>query len=148
MYWTATAVPSGNPFAALRRDFERQLGLDSDPMFAAMTVSEHAEKFSVVIDLPGLKEHEISVVLQENEIVVEGERTRQPQDGETLVFNDRSFSRFRRVLKLREPVDRDSLTAELHQGVLTLTVRRIQANQPRTIPVKSVSPAVVENIGG
>jgi HSP20 family protein len=147
MYWTATAVPSGNPFAALRRDFERQLGLDSDPVFAAMTVNEHAEMFLIAIDLPGLTENEISVVLQENEIVIEGERTRQPREGESLLFNDRSFSRFRRVLKLREPVDRESLTAELQHGVLTLTVRRIPVNQPRTVPVKTVSTAAAESNG-
>ena len=132
MHWNTSLLPAGNPFVALRRDFERQLGLEPSPAFAAMTIVEHNDRWIVSVDVPGLTEQDIQVTFDDGTLVIEGERKHQPGVGSKELFSDRSFSKFRRALKVREAISSDSIDADLTAGVLTLTLHR----KPDPVPAK------------
>lgn len=137
MHWNTTLLPTATPFVALRRDFERKLGLDADSVFAGMSVSESPSGFTVQVDVPGIPESDISVTLQDDHLIIEGERKRNlPADAKEL-FSDRTFRKFRRVLRLQEPVDKNAIEAELSHGVLTLQLRRIPEVQPQKITIRT-----------
>lgn len=130
---------TANPFAMLRRDFERQLGMDTPPCLAGMSVHEYADRWVVSVDVPGLTENEIHVTFEDGTLVVEGERKAPSPEASRELFNDRAFTSFRRVLRVREPVAADSIDAELKNGVLTLTVRRAPEVAPARISIRSSS---------
>lgn len=136
MNWNTLLHPAGSPFVALRRDFERQLGLESHPAYAGMTVVEFEDRWTVSLDLPGLTESDIQVTWQEGSLVIEGERPGLVAEGGRELFNDRSTGKFRRVLKVRDGVDPSSIEAELEKGVLTLTLRRTPESGSRRIPIR------------
>ncbi|MEY3175168.1 MAG: Spore protein [Planctomycetota bacterium] len=136
MNWNTLLHPAGSPFVALRRDFERQLGLDSQPAYAGMTVLEFEDRWTVALDLPGVSESDIQVTWQDGSLVIEGERAGLVVEGGRELFNDRSSGKFRRVLKVRDGVDPGSIEAELQQGVLTLTLRRTPEAGTRRIPIR------------
>lgn len=136
MNWNTLLHPAGSPFVALRRDFERQLGLESHPAYAGMTVLEFEDRWTVTLDLPGLTESDIQVTWQDGSLVIEGERPALAQEGARELFNDRATGKFRRVLKVRDGVDPGSIEAELQQGVLTLTLRRTPEAGTRRIPIR------------
>ncbi len=137
MHWNTSLLPAGNPFVALRKDFERQMGLESSPAFAAMGVTEYADRWVVHVDVPGLAEEDISVVYNDGALIIEGERKTQPAEGGKTLFNDRSFSRFKRVLKVREAIDQTRIDASLNDGVLTLVLHRTPETRPTKINVRS-----------
>lgn len=141
MNWNTLLHPAGSPFVALRRDFERQLGLDSTPAYAGMTVLEFEDRWTVSVDLPGLSESDIQVTWQDGSLVIEGERPGVVAEGSREIFNDRSAGKFRRVLKVRDGVDPASIEAELQLGVLTLTLRRTAEAGTRRIPIRGISSA-------
>jgi HSP20 family protein len=134
MPWNTSLLPAGSPFVALRKDFERQLGLETSPAFAGMTVTEHADRWTVSVDVPGVAESDISITFHDGSLIVEGERKAQLTEGAKELFSDRSFSKFRRVLKVREAVDQNNIDASLVDGVLTLVLHRT----PETVPAKIV----------
>ncbi|MFM7039034.1 MAG: Hsp20/alpha crystallin family protein [Planctomycetaceae bacterium] len=136
MNWNTLLHPAGSPFVALRRDFERQLGLESHPAYAGMTVLEFEDRWTVTLDLPGLSEADIQVTWADGSLVIEGERPAVSHEGARELFNDRATGKFRRVLKVREGVDPGSIEAELQAGVLTLTLRRTPEAGTRRIPVR------------
>ncbi|MEY2727279.1 MAG: Spore protein [Planctomycetota bacterium] len=141
MNWNTLLHPAGSPFVALRRDFERQLGLENPPSYAGMTVLEFEDRWTVSVDLPGLSEADIQVTWQDGSLVIEGERAGLAVEGSRELFNDRSAGKFRRVLKVREGVDPGSIEAELQHGVLTLTLRRTAEAGSRRIPIRGRTPA-------
>lgn len=139
MHWSNSLLSSAQPLHTLRRDFERKLGLDADSIFAGMTVTESADGYQVKVDVPGMQDQDISISLHDDQLVIEGERKAALTDGTKELYNDRTFRRFRRVLRLQEPVDKSSIEAELNQGVLTLKLRRIPEAQPTKINIRTVS---------
>lgn len=139
MNWNTLLHPAGSPFVALRRDFERQLGLDSQPAYAGMSVVEFENRWEVRVDVPGLKESDINITMAEGNLVVEGERPDCKVEGATELFNDRASGRFRRVLKVREAIDPTNIEAELHDGVLLVTLRRNPEAGTRKIAIRSKS---------
>ena len=137
MQWNTSRLPAGNPFVALRRDFERQLGLDSSPVFAAMSVVEQSDCWIVSVDLPGLTENDISVTLDDGSLIIEGERKAATTEGAREVFSDRAFNKFRRELKVREAISQDAIDATLLNGVLTLTLHRKAEPVPAKINIRT-----------
>ena len=137
MHWNTSLLPAGSPFVALRKDFERQLGLESSPAFAGMTVTEYPDQWTVSVDVPGVAETDISITFHDGSLIVEGERKARPVEGAKELFSDRSFSRFRRVLKVREAIDQNNIDASLAEGVLTLVLHRSPETAPAKIAIRS-----------
>jgi HSP20 family protein len=106
---------------------------------ASMTVTELPDRWVVAVDVPGVAESDIEVTLEDGTLVIEGERKSVVLEGGKGLFNDRSFGRFRRVLNVRDAIDRDGIQAELRDGVLTLTLHRSPEATPRKIAIRSTA---------
>lgn len=137
MLWNTSILPAGSPFVALRKDFEHQLGLNASPAFAAMTVVEYGDHWKVSVDVPGLVESDIEVTFNDNSLVIEGERKCECTEGAKELYSDRAFSKFRRVLKVRESIDQGRIDASLADGVLTLVLYRQPEAAPNKITIRS-----------
>lgn len=139
MHWNTSLLPAGSPFVALRKDFEHQLGLTNSPALAAMTVTEHGDRWIVSVDVPGLTESEIDVTFNDSSLIIEGERKSQPAEGAREIFSDRAFSKFRRVLKVREVIDQSRIDASLSDGVLTLVLHRPAESATNKITIRGAT---------
>ncbi len=104
-----------------------------------MTVLEYSDHWTVSIDVPGLKQEDLDVTCNDGVLIIEGERMSPSAEGAKGLFNDRSFSKFRRVLKVREEIDCNAIDASLADGVLTLTLRRTPETTPTKIVVRSAA---------
>lgn len=136
MHWDNSLI-QGNPFAALRRDFERKIGLDNCASYAGMSVAEFNDRWVIEVDVPGVKESELDITLEDGVLVISGDRNVAiPEDAREL-FSDRQAGKFRRVLKIREGVDRSAIEADLKDGVLTLTLKRLPESSPMKINVRT-----------
>lgn len=136
MLWNTSILPAGSPFVALRKDFEHQLGLNTSPAFAAMTVTEFGDHWKVSVDVPGLVESDIEVTFSDSSLIIEGERKPQCPEGAREVYSDRAFSKFRRVLKVREAIDQSRIDASLTDGVLTLVLYRPAESATNKITIR------------
>ena len=139
MHWNTSIRTAPSPFAALRRDFERNPGLDSASSFGAMTVLESADRWTVEVDVPGALLADMEITLTDGSLVIEGHRKPRTDDGVKEVFNDRVFSKFRRELKVREGIDQSRIEADLRDGVLTLTLFRSAESSPQKINIRNAN---------
>lgn len=128
--------PMASPLAAIRREFERQLGVDRTSDLASMTVTELSDRWIVAVDLPGVSEADVDLTFEDGTLVIEGERKAVVHEGGKGLFNDRSFGRFRRVLNVRDAIDKDGIEADMKDGVLTLTLHRSPETAPRKIAIR------------
>lgn len=129
----------GDPFAAIRRDFEQNLGLRRHSTLGAVTVLRGEDYFELHLDVPGLTEEDIEIRFEDGQLYVEAEQTPTPGDGMTLLFDDRPGRRFRRVFRLGDAVDPEHIDAELEHGILKLRLRQREELKPKRIAIRSVS---------
>jgi HSP20 family protein len=100
-------------------------------------VFETKEAFVVKEDVPGLAEGDVSVSVQDEALVIRGERKSQVPAGYKVHVRERAPVAFTRKLPLPARVDFDAVTAALKDGVLTITLPKAKEALPRQIAVKN-----------
>ncbi len=100
-------------------------------------VFETKEAFVVKADVPGLGESDVSVSVQDEVLVIRGERKSQVPEGYKVHVRERAPVAFTRKLPLPARVDYEAVTASLKDGVLTITLPKAKEALPRQIAVKT-----------
>jgi len=102
----------------------------------AFDVRANDEEIVFTADVPGIKEQDLEITLDDGVLTVKGQR-RYEGNGKDKVSLGRSYGSFSRSFTLPETVDPERLTADLADGVLTIRV----AQQPKAKPRKiTISP--------
>jgi HSP20 family protein len=77
------------------------------------------------LELPGLAQSDIDVRLEDDELVVRGERQMdRGAPGEQFHRVERSYGKFVRRFRLRSRIDPASVAASYHDGVLVVTLAK------------------------
>ncbi len=126
----------------MERAFERLTGAPVRQLarstFPALNMWEEDEKFVVEAELPGLELDALEILVSgDNQLTLKGERKQPEVEGGAWHRQERGFGSFSRTLQLPEDVDPDQVTAELKDGVLTVTLPKSAEVKPRKIEVKA-----------
>jgi len=98
-------------------------------------VFETKEAFLVKAEVPGLADGDVSVTVEEDALVVRGERKIEVPSGYRVHLRERAPVAFTRKLPLPGRIDADAVTATLDRGVLTVTLPKAKDTLPRQISV-------------
>ena len=110
----------------------------NDSMMPRMDVTEDDEKITVTAEMPGLSEDDVEVTLNDDLLVVKGEkRMGDSREEDDVHVSERRFGSFQRSLRLPDGIDEDKITAHVDKGVLTVVVPKLpgQDKPERNIPV-------------
>jgi HSP20 family protein len=108
------------------------------PMTIPIDMNETDDHLVVRADLPGLKPADVDISLTGNLLTLRGEfRTEDEGEAGTVHFRERRFGRFERSLVLPPQVDTDHAEATFAEGVLTVTLPKIEAAKPKRLAIKS-----------
>ncbi len=103
----------------------------------AVDVRETEEAYLMDIDLPGLTEKDVEVKLDNTLLTISSrteENTQEKKNG--YLLKERRASGFRRSFVLPDEVDRDKISANFTNGVLSLSFPKVPAAKPRTSQVR------------
>lgn len=104
----------------------------------ALNIYSTADEALVTAEVPGveLKDLEISVV--GNNLTISGNREEQTTEENTTYHRkERNCGYFSRGIELPYPVDAEKVEATLENGILLITLPRVEADKPRRITVKT-----------
>lgn len=107
------------------------------PWVPLADLSETDDAYVVKAELPGVNEDQVNIQLQDRELVISGEIP-EPEDGDGHRRRHRSSRRtgqFELRTYLPGDVNANAVTAQLSNGVLTVTVPKAEAAKPRKIEV-------------
>ncbi|ADB75988.1 Hsp20/alpha crystallin family protein [Geodermatophilus obscurus] len=99
-------------------------------------VEETDDAYTVEIDLPGVAREDVDIQLDDRRLTVSGDIEEKERTG-ILHRRTRRVGRFHYSVTLPGDVDADGVSAQLHDGVLTVRVPKSAQAKPRRIPISS-----------
>ena len=89
----------------------------------------------MVMEMPGVEQNDLSILLENDVLRVEGRIDFSKYDGMEPVYAEYNVGPSARSFTLAGKFDQESISAQLADGVLTLTLPKLKEVQPRRIPI-------------
>jgi len=109
----------------------------------ALDIVEKRDAYIVVAELPGVSQSNVELSFEQNVLTIRGQKSPSldpAKDGELRVYTaERVAGSFERAIRLPEFVDSEKIAADLRDGLLTVTIPKATAAQPRKIEIKAPS---------
>ena len=119
---------------ALQEQIGQIVGTDAPGWTPPVDLYETAGAFVLTAELPGLTREDIDIHAEETRIVIRGERGGHvPCEQYHRV--ERGHGRFSRAFLLPEPVDVEAVSADLKDGLLTITIPKAGGRGARRVDV-------------
>jgi HSP20 family protein len=104
----------------------------------AVDIREEKDRFVILADFPGVDPKDIEITMEEGVLTIKGERAsdkEEAHEGYTRV--ERVRGSFYRRFSLPDSADAEHIEAKGKNGVLEITLPKLEKDQPRKITVKS-----------
>ena len=99
-------------------------------------IEETATALELIAEVPGMTSDDVTVSLHDGVLKIEGAITHNEESEDRKVLRrERRHMTFSRTFRLGIDVDRDSVTASVKDGVLTVTLPKQPEAQPKRIAV-------------
>jgi HSP20 family protein len=95
--------------------------------------TDHA--LTVVMEMPGVEKKDLDVALESDVLRVEGKIDFAKYEGMEPVYTEYNVGHYARSFTLSSKIDRAGISAQLDDGVLTLTLPKMKEAQPRRIAI-------------
>jgi HSP20 family protein len=86
--------------------------------------------------LPGVAEKDVRVTVQNNQLVIEGER-KAPEGYDKNAFTQLAYGKFYSALTLPTGLDVDHVSCRLYNGILEIQVPITEASKPKQIQIQT-----------
>jgi HSP20 family protein len=115
----------------------RRTGKES-PWAPDMDIKETDNEIMLKADLPGMKMEDINVSIEEGRLNISGERKMEKEEkGKDFVRVERAYGSFSRSFTLGIPVKEDEVKASYRDGVLEVTIPKVEPKKPKKITVEA-----------
>ena len=103
-----------------------------------MNLWEDGENVYAEAEMPGFDQDEIEILVEGTELKIRGHRrTEEDTEGLTYHRRERDPMEFNRIVDLPVEIDSERVSANLENGVLTVTLPKAASARPRRIEVKA-----------
>lgn len=110
----------------------------------AIDVDQNDKQIEITAELPGVKEEDIDLSVEDGMLTLCGEKKSERRDEEGG-YSERSYGRFERRITLPADIDQEHCSADFRDGVLRITIPRTEAKQRgRRIPLGSQAGSRVQ----
>ena len=120
---------------ALHEQLGPLVGNDAPGWTPPVDLYETADAFILTAELPGLERDEIEIHAEEGRVVIRGARAGGQYSCEQYHRVERGHGRFSRAFMLPEPIEVESVTADLKEGLLTLTMPKAGGTGAKRVDV-------------
>ena len=105
--------------------------------YPKVNVYEYDDKVGVVAEIPGLDKKQLNVEVEEDILTISGDKHCVWDDAKAKVLRrELKQSSFKRQFTLGEELDGDNISANFKDGILSISIPKIEPKQPKVNKVK------------
>lgn len=106
------------------------------PVFIpAVDIFENTNEIVVLADMPGVDNKNVDIDLKDNQLTIVGRIDRIEGEKEASLYSEFNWGDYFRSFNLSEVIDQTKISAKMDQGVLRLTLPKVEKMKPRKISV-------------
>jgi HSP20 family protein len=98
-------------------------------------IYETDDALIVVMEIPGVEKKDIEVNIENDVLRVEGRIDLSKYEGLEPLYTEYNVGHFARAFTLSNQIDRQQIAAQLDDGVLTLTLKKVKEAKPQKIAI-------------
>jgi HSP20 family protein len=103
----------------------------------SVDVLETNEDLTFVVELPGVRQKDVSVSLTGDRLTVKGERLEPDRPAHNRLHSELDFGMFERTFQVPTAVEADKVTATYRDGLLEIRLPKAEAAKPREVKVEA-----------
>jgi len=98
-------------------------------------IIENADAITLRADLPGVKKNDVEIDVREGVLSLSASLNPSPDNWQP-VYSEYQIGGYSRRFSLGEQIDQGKITADMDNGVLTLTLPKAEQHKPRKIEIR------------
>ena len=130
--------PAASFRGEMSRMFDDMIGSSTLEWSPALDVSETDQAFQVRLEVPGMSPEQIDIQVEGDHLVISGEKKDTVETNDKGYFHKETrYGQFSRKVVLPEGVDREQISAESSNGVLSIMLPKLPQIAPKKISVNT-----------
>lgn len=126
----------GRIFGDLLASQNSETNAENTSWMPTVDISETESGYEIHAELPGVAESDVNVSVTDNLLTIKGEkRPEEKIDNENFHRVERRYGSFQRNFTLPRHVETAGIKAGFKDGILTLTIPKVEAAKPTEIPI-------------
>ena len=117
-------------------DAKEGLAKDTRRIIPPVDIYETPNDIMLVADVPGLAKERLRLDIDKNQLTISGATEQKETCGKKLVY-ECIPGEYHRTFTLGDTIDREKIRAKLGDGVLTLTLPKLEKVKPRKIQIQT-----------
>ena len=105
--------------------------------YPKVNVYEYQDRIGIIAEIPGLKKKQLNIEVEDGVLTISGDKHGiEEQDGATVLRRELKASSFKRSFELGEQLDGDNINASFKDGVLSVSIPKVEPEKPKKTSVK------------
>lgn len=93
--------------------------------------------YTIILDVPGFSKDDLSIQIEKDQLYIEAKKETKLSENEKFIVKRRNNLEIKKSFTLDSSIDKENITAEVKDGVLTLNAPTKPEEKPKTIEIKS-----------
>ena len=117
--------------------FKEETGVSfAQGAYPKVNVYEYDDKIGIVAEIPGLDKKNVSVEVEDQVLIISGDKHGFDDSGGKCITRELKQSAFKRSFNLGEYLDGKNVSASFKDGMLSISVPKIEPEKPKKTFVK------------
>jgi HSP20 family protein len=100
-------------------------------------IFEDKDKYTLKLDLPGIKKEAVKISFVDGKLSVSGERVQEHESKDTKCHRvEKTYGKYYRSFNLPKEIKEEKISAEYKDGQLTISVPKAEEAKPKEIEIK------------
>ena len=117
--------------------FQEEVGVSfNQGAYPKVNVYEYDDTIGIVAEIPGLDKKNVSVEVEEDVLIISGDKHGFDDSGGKCITRELKQSSFKRSFNLGEHLDGDDVSAKFKDGMLSISIPKKEPEKPKKKFVK------------
>jgi HSP20 family molecular chaperone IbpA len=99
-------------------------------------IYETPNELEVVLEMPGIEKSNVDIRVEDDVLHIEGRLDLLKYTGLQPLYTEYNVGHYARSFQLSSKIDQNKIAAEMKDGVLSLTLPKVEEAKPRTIQIR------------